>query len=725
MRNSEKKEKILLCWNQNQYAEVVESRLKELGCEVMLCTEYSSIEKLSNKDWESIKHIIVLCELKWSGKLDNNAAMSGLKGIELVQKDFRVNKELRQPILFLSFLKRKEIQQINPINDIVSAKGLQHGFKRLPSIPEEWISILREMRPLTELEWRDTLHFCQIGNMAAEIRHDAMRRNLSKDEFTALVFKLQHLIRGENILNQLNDKLIKIENYLDTEDWEGKRHNIKSCIKDVCDEIEYIVTEEHSTNKSENRSSSKPDFLKYKILWLEDEPKTIEILANQSNAKNIFDFIIVQTPKELYEEIENDKDNNISLIICDNRIKGINKKDSEKDDTPVLLEQGYTCIQNIHRDYRDRYYKYILLSELPRDFKLKISEVLKFDFFNKSKKIDLANTYNFICFLEKEAKTVRESVEKKGFTNANFIRFYNHLKTMKNDAISSFENIEKDIERRALALINYYKEHDELGIKHFDRKTYIRHNKIVDEETIKDCFIRNFPNSLNEHNNNEGDDFCYCYPNGLLHNISVDFGEKRTKSGGSDIKQVLISLIQKMLNICIVENWKRDNCQKTELRNKLPKDWGKGIGDISIAIIIDSFTEEYRKYGRISAEEYVKMIQERSDYHKIKSEFLYKKSIKDMHLPKKKKVDYIHKNENDLDNIYAFLSKLVARRVAQYLYTQKDKDDNSKPLTLKQLYGFFGKGSEFGSHDLDLQLSKNGKETIEEKIFREELITKI
>jgi hypothetical protein len=707
------KNKIAICWNKCSYVYSSKLQIEQEGYDVVVCDNFSSLDKI---DWVSINYIIVLCELQWSEKSENNF-MSELKGIELAQRYFRVTKQLCQPILFLSFLKRKEIQNINSTNEIVSAKGLQHGFRLLPSKPAEWINILKKMRLLTKLEWIDTLHFCKTENMAAEIRHDAMGRNLSKPELETLLDKLSHIVKISNELHELKNKLTDIRNLLNGQNWANQRNEIEISIKNICDKIEdkEIKKIEQISNSNENKTEPN----KYKILWLEDELQTIELLLKWHEANKIFEFIVVPTPEKLYTEVDNDVENNISIIICDNRIRGIDNE-SINDKTPVLLEQGYTCIENIYRNHKDRYYKYVLLSELPRDFKIQIAESLGFEIFNKSKSKHLVNMSDFICFLEREAKKVRESVDKKGFTNSNFIRFYNYLKTNKNGAMGSFENIEKDITRRALALINYYKEYNKLDYKsHFFNETYIKNNKIVDKKTIQNCTLYVFPHLLNDDKNNESDNFCYYYPKGLLHNVSVPFREKKKKSTGSDIQKTLTSLIRKMLNLCIRENWNKKNFCKNSFSNKLScENWGKGIGGTSKTIIIDTFSENFKIYGKAStANEYVKMIQKREDYHELKSEFLAN-SISHKYLSKKDEVDYIYQDENDIDNIYSFVSKLVARRVAQYLHSLND--DDSKPLyTLKQLYGFFGKDSGFGSHDIDLQLGKIKKETIEEKRFRE------
>jgi hypothetical protein len=698
------KNKILICWNQTSYADILKQQITSKDYELVVCTDFQSLEKIVREDenLSRYKAIIVLCELTWSERTQNNP-YTELSGIELVQHYFRVKKEIKLPILFVSFLKRKHILTLDSSKEIVNAKGLQHEFKQLPSPLDEWINTLREMDNLTELEFIDVLHFCTIGDMAAEIRHDAIGRNLLKEELKLLVLKIRHLIKDAVELTALNKEITEVEALLEKDDLSA----IENKIKEICDTIETNVKRDKN-HQDELPETTNP----IKVLWLEDEPDTIKKITENENAKSVFIFTIVTTPDEFSSQIERDEENKFSIIICDNRIKG-NDIDDTDDDTPVLLEQGYTCMRKLVEKHPERYYKYVLLSELPRNFKIKIAEDFRFNVINKSKSKDFANPNEFVYFIRKESDKLQDAIGKKGFTNSNFIRFYTYIKTIKRNDIPPFHEIEQSIIHRARALIKYYEDG-----KKYDKTLFYEDTVYIDSQLN----IVKGKDKLNSVKYEE------CR-NGIIHNVSISFAENKIII--NELRKILNKIVNDM--ITIVKGYTLNSCSENLFKYNLLS-YIPYYKDEKAKLIIEKICNFFYNYRNYKTSEIVDNII--SNYPDINSDLKSCEMGVKVFGQEFKEKTYVYQDET-LENIEAFISKLVARRVALYIYlkhkteidnnmkkkTNKEKMEiNEKPYTLEKLYGFFGKDRGFGSHDLDLNFreNKDKKQTIEEKRFFKE-----
>jgi len=227
--------KIVVCWNECEYAEQLAEKLKKLfdelskepvkeDKEVFLCQNKSVFDKI---DWDTAKYIIVLCELKWSHETDSGR-YSDMNGIKLVQH-LRLAKKVNVPVLFLSLLGRSDIlqQKEHAEKEIISTRALQHAFADVLEPVEKWVTELESMRDLTDTELEYSYLYCSPLYMLAKIKHDITQYNdvmlfeelIAKIETILLMyFSIAEIISDLNtIKSQINNQLTKngIENIQD------------------------------------------------------------------------------------------------------------------------------------------------------------------------------------------------------------------------------------------------------------------------------------------------------------------------------------------------------------------------------------------------------------------------------------------------------------------------------------------------------------------------------
>ena len=225
--------KMLICWNVVQYANKIKSHFEDLGFSVRLCTDFQSLaDELADVNGWKADYMIVLCELTWSNNVEN-APYSEMKGIKLVQY-LRREKDIKIPILFVSFLGRKNILDKHAWAQIIRTPILKHGFFRLPSHPGEWSKILEETlitdkykkkandedpdhkdhspynctdREMSELELAYTKqYYCGIDGLIKQIYHP-INSCSKKDEFLEQLKVLKSAIENKyfEFANSIND----------------------------------------------------------------------------------------------------------------------------------------------------------------------------------------------------------------------------------------------------------------------------------------------------------------------------------------------------------------------------------------------------------------------------------------------------------------------------------------------------------------------------------------
>jgi len=118
-------DRILICWNQSQYVENINID----GYEIDKFKSRTEFMKDFAAKSKNAAYIVVLCELTWSHEVEDKP-YSDMSGIKLVQ---HIRKEgIKLPVLFISFLSRKDILEKHPDAEIIRTPALKHGFCQLP-----------------------------------------------------------------------------------------------------------------------------------------------------------------------------------------------------------------------------------------------------------------------------------------------------------------------------------------------------------------------------------------------------------------------------------------------------------------------------------------------------------------------------------------------------------------------------------------------------------------
>jgi len=219
--------KIIVCWNECKYAELLAEKLEKLlnelskkttkvakdnktyssnnlnleGLEVFLCQNKSTF---NNIDWHTAKYVLVLCEMTWSHETENGR-YSDMNGIKLVQH-LRLIKKVKIPVLFLSLLGRSDIlkQKEHAEKEIISTRALQHVFADVLEPVEKWVTELESMRDLTDTELEYSYLYCQPSRMLAKIRHD-------QSQYNTIPLLLEQIGKIERILNVYDFVDVEIE----------------------------------------------------------------------------------------------------------------------------------------------------------------------------------------------------------------------------------------------------------------------------------------------------------------------------------------------------------------------------------------------------------------------------------------------------------------------------------------------------------------------------------
>ena len=253
---------ITICWNKAQYTDMIKSQLNSMGFDVKICTDFSlstttSLKPLLDRKW-NMDYLVVLCELKWSHETEN-ASHAEMNGIKLVQY-LRSEKNIAIPILFVSFLNRKQILTNHPWAEIICTPALKHGFCQLPSNINEWIIKLTALtikpqysidipnqiptnkaktkyvrEKLTNLELKYTKQrFCGIDGLIAQINHhvsSCRTKESFEKKFKILKFAIANkYIEFEDVVMQLGMELKKQEKDIDSK-------TIHMLFKDICHKI--------------------------------------------------------------------------------------------------------------------------------------------------------------------------------------------------------------------------------------------------------------------------------------------------------------------------------------------------------------------------------------------------------------------------------------------------------------------------------------------------------
>jgi hypothetical protein len=444
--------KILVCWNQNKYARYLEKKGFRVACsfvefqkEIERSTKKTEPNKGRNyterKEFIDLIGFVVLCELNWTEpsniEIDPiEIEMSQLSGIGLA-KSMRAKHSLIAPVLFVSFISRSDIIDMNPSNEIVSTIG--HYYLRLPSSPKQWgrIFIDGKVNKLEPMELMDiSSHYCDPRNMMSEIKHDLLKygdkanipKNNRKDFLDRQITNAKKILKLDshqcNRLNQIIDKdLVNDDIFIMT-------------ILDLSNTFEEFIKLPRGKSKDPYNLDEKgaSATTKFNIVWVDDE-WDIDMRLKKMKKKmeqgqfNVRDF---RNASKAYTYIKEDNKNLIDVVIADLRLW-----DYEKSPKVHQHLQGYSLLKKCVSLYRT--YTYIVVSGLDRKFLMNNHGFYPKKIVYKNGILeDQNNIDDFIAQLIHLCNKNRESFAKIVNAHKSFVKIYNWSRsTTKKDIIEN------------------------------------------------------------------------------------------------------------------------------------------------------------------------------------------------------------------------------------------------------------------------------------------------
>lgn len=327
---------------------------------------YDNISEFPNSNIctnSSVNGILISCELNHN-KNEEKINLQNLYGIEIAKK-LRLNG-CKLPIIFTSFLSRKQVYNNNPERSIISSIG--HKFVRLPVDFKVFEEEFSKMRPLTDSELRDVqITACnpegivnskihQISGISNKLIHEGPKA--AKDEL------LNCLIEIHKAYSKNPDEVIA--------DFNIKFHNLSN--DNIDNAFTYVNTiGKHLIAKYSNSKvnlSLDGEYLKkpWKLLLLDDELTKESPLISTLNKMGV-ETICTSNADDAMKAltVDNDLRGKISVILTDYRLYKPIADDGiiEQQDT-----QGYTFLQEVGKRFHSRILAGIVYSGLPRQFLL-------------------------------------------------------------------------------------------------------------------------------------------------------------------------------------------------------------------------------------------------------------------------------------------------------------------------------------------------------------------
>jgi len=361
--------------------------------------------------WEEYTHLIVLCELTWDEK-----PYSNFYGIDLVKNEIRL-QGINLPVLFLSFLSRKQILELDNLKDIISTYALGNHFIQLPTTSNEEIEKFYKMELVSGAEMEDTLNFISFDKIISTIRHDVNNENIEECKK-----------RLKNIIEKSNKS--------DKEEYFIQLNGAKTVeeIRIICDSLEKQLPD--------NRLTKKHDDIKYKVLLLEDtETDGIKALINEE--KNDLNIVHFKKTSEAFKTISEDTFNEFLVIIVDFRIW--DNPVTPHSEKLMSEKQGYRFIEDVVK--LGRRYTFVSFSEMPRAFRIRIASTSQLLILPEEKSLVLSTEEQRLAFINKLrywAEQTQASFAQRASGNPVFIEFYNYYQSAKKEDTSEVDKISKE-----------------------------------------------------------------------------------------------------------------------------------------------------------------------------------------------------------------------------------------------------------------------------------------
>ena len=194
------------------------------------------------------------------------------------------------------------------------------------------------------------------------------------------------------------------------------------------------------------------------VLYLEDEFKNPEIERFCDVAdKNGVKIHLVNSKEELFAKI-GDTSEHYPVVICDVEIWDDPDRNNKN---RILSCLGFSCIKELIEEKHEFLHQYYLLTNCSKRLhgiihndlkKMKIPIKPKDDVFTEN------GLENFIQDIKKEGSRVLDSLKDTGIENEVFDAIYQYTQKHDIEELGSFNEIEEDVTRRALALIYYFED---------------------------------------------------------------------------------------------------------------------------------------------------------------------------------------------------------------------------------------------------------------------------
>jgi hypothetical protein len=303
------------------------------------------------------KGILILCELN-DNENKEHVDLQKLFGIKLAQELRLIGVII--PILFTSFLSRKQIYSNKPEREIINSIG--HDFIRLPAEPQEFINQLEKIKLLSDLELYDIQNsYCRKEGMIRELTHRLSNikyfelENKSSDDVQLMFNNSIQQICGIYNDNP-TDFIINFNNRYS----EITEKNISDAISEIGRYGERLITE-YSPSIDFQPLEKKRN---WKLLWIDDEAEENHKLISYLKESNI-EVLLCTSVSKAWQRLADDwnNENRIHVIVADYRLY----QQTEEGKVHQSV-QGYTFLKQISE--LGKMIKLIALSALPRKFLL-------------------------------------------------------------------------------------------------------------------------------------------------------------------------------------------------------------------------------------------------------------------------------------------------------------------------------------------------------------------
>ena len=416
--------KILLCFNKYKEKDEIENYFQNsffskdrIGA-IDFVYDWSSFEKKR----EAIKSseyaaLVVLCQLTWQ---DGQGKLHEAKehwGVRLVQREICLDREIDIPVLFLSFLPKKDIIDSYPDMQIISLYTLGYHFIQLSTtgLSNADLEAFYKMERVLPLEKEDAYQFANPKGMLALIRHD-----VKQDKVECYRKWLEQILQTAAESTEKKQLLELLDSATEEE------------IRNICTEAEKLFTDAILSLPKENTATDKQ---KPHVLILEDDENILKEFKEEAKDKIMLTHHT--NTVEALAEIKADTNNTYKVVIVDFRIW--DNPSAALSQRTMTQPQGYRFIEKVVA--MGHYCVFIALSELPRMFQLRISSLSSILIVPENKQLVLSTPQqraNFIQKLHYWAADTEERLKVNAFGSEKLFEFYKWLLMQKEE----FEKID-------------------------------------------------------------------------------------------------------------------------------------------------------------------------------------------------------------------------------------------------------------------------------------------